>query len=52
MKTFKFKRVVVDYCDIEAADIDAAWEIIYSGTADWEHDATISIEELTNEDAY
>lgn len=51
MKTFKFKRVVVDYCDIEAADIDAAWEIIYSGDAPWSDQETYDIEEIQDENA-
>ena len=50
MRTFKFKRVVVDYCEIDAADIDSAWEIIYSGDAPWDRGETIQIEELENAD--
>ena len=48
MKTFKFKRVIVDYCDIEATDIDAAWEAIYLGVADWGDEETCQIEEVTH----
>jgi hypothetical protein len=50
MKTFKFKRIVIDYCDIEAADIDAAWEIMYSGDANWQDTDKIHIEGIENED--
>lgn len=49
MVTFKFKRICVDYCEIDAPDIDSALEIIYSGLADWSHDETIEISDITDE---
>jgi hypothetical protein len=50
MKTFKFKRVIVDYCDIEATDIDAAWEAIYLGVANWDVEDSCKIEEVTRDE--
>ena len=50
MVTFKFKRVCVDYCEIEAENIDQAWEIIYSGDSDWLDCDTIDISEIETGD--